>query len=40
MNKRIKTVLIIVFCIIAGLIVILLAMNNLVPFMKSMHGMH
>lgn len=43
MNKRIKTVLIMVIFIIAGLIVIYLTMHNLVPLIKShvmrMHGM-
>lgn len=42
MNKQIKKVLIIGICIIAGLIVIYLTMNNLVPFIKGhvmrMHG--
>lgn len=42
MNKRVKTGLIVVICIIAVFIVIQLTMHNLVPVIKShvtrMHG--
>lgn len=38
MNKKVKKILIAVVCIIVGLILLHLTVNNLIPFIKDMHS--